>query len=119
MTFMRARVRAFPRFPTGIPAVLQVGGVAQTSQIIDVSQGGCKVLPLKVEPLLGEELVPGTPLTLVTGTMRFLARLIWTTPNCSALGCRFEEPLANDEIWSLLSIAPAGATPVVLSSGIV
>jgi hypothetical protein len=87
-------------------------------QIIDISQGGCKILPFHLEPLIENQIDKGAEILLSLGALSASAMLIWATPNRSALGCSFAEPLPELTLASLMGpelfMAPGPAQRALL-----
>ncbi len=101
MAFIRAELRAFPRFAAGVLAQFHVAGCADDGQVMDVSRGGCKLLPFRLEPLVLLEPPHQSPLLLIIQSMEITARLAWSTPNYSALGCQFDQILTDDQLQTI------------------
>lgn len=96
MCIHRTELRAFPRLSCATPAQLQIGeAVEQAGQVIDVSSGGCKVLPSRLAPLVEQEFPPGTAITVTVAGFSVTGVLVWATPNFSALGCAFHEAITQ------------------------
>jgi hypothetical protein len=94
----RPELRAFPRLACAHPAELEIGGAVEPCQVLDVSYGGCKVMPLDLGHVVTLDLRPQTPLTVAVDDLRIPARLAWATPNSSALGCSFDKELTEAEL---------------------
>lgn len=98
MAYQRGELRAFPRLSCGWPAVAVVAGLETEGQVIDVSQGGCKLLPSRLEPLVENGIQAGAAVLVTVEGVSFPGRLVWATPNFSALGCAFDQPVADEVV---------------------
>lgn len=107
MAYVRSELRAFPRLACGRPGSMELAGVVEDCQVVDLSQGGCKVMPMALTHLAGLDLRPGTEIRLSVGGHQLAARLAWSTPNMSALGCAFLEPLVPAVLDALVAVAAA------------
>jgi hypothetical protein len=83
-----------------IPAHLQVNEVDEDGQILDLDATGCKVLPAHLEELLDSDILHSA-ITLVIGEELVQGRVVWATPNYSALGCTFDRELGLYEVERL------------------
>ena len=99
---VRAELRAFPRLACSTPARLVAGALEEDGQVIDVSQGGCKMLPFRLAPLVEADLAAGATVVLDINGSRHAAVLAWATPNRSALGCRFVEPCSDADLRRMM-----------------
>lgn len=96
MCIRRTELRAFPRLSCATPVHLSIGEAEeQAGQVIDVSSGGCKVLPSRLDALVEREYPPGTAITVTVGGFSLAGYLVWATPNFSALGCAFDEAVTQ------------------------
>jgi hypothetical protein len=102
MAITRSEHRAFPRFACSVKVRFTVGDVEGEGQLIDVSSGGCKLLPFELESLMAADMMPGTALMIAAGNAMVAATTAWMTPNFSALGCTFGTPLAADLLEMLV-----------------
>jgi hypothetical protein len=104
----RTNVRAFPRLSWTLPATLVWGDTIEPAQIGDISQGGCKVMPLALTTILSLDIRPGMRLEMGINGHRIAATIRWATANYSALGCAFDEPLDTATLMDL-GVMPAAA----------
>lgn len=101
MAIQRTELRAFPRLSCARQAQSVVAGIAGTGQIIDIARGGCKLLPHELAPLITEEVTLGAPMVVEVDGFTLTGKLVWATPNCSALGCAFDDLIAEDVVMLL------------------
>ncbi|CAA7621273.1 PilZ domain-containing protein [Magnetospirillum sp. SS-4] len=102
MSFERTELRAYPRLSWAHPVLLEVSGIAQPAQVVDLSQGGCKLMPSDLIALIEVDIGPGSPLLVEIEGHRFEVVVRWATPNRTALGCAFEAPLSEADISALI-----------------
>lgn len=79
-------------------AWLQIDDVAGAAQVIDLSRSGCKVLPKALEPLVANDIRPGATVTVQLDGVVLRGRMVWATPNYSALGCAFDEVISEQMV---------------------
>jgi hypothetical protein len=108
MAFVRSELRAFPRLSCGRPARLELAGMVEDCQVIDLSQGGCKVMPMSLDRVGHLDLHPGQPVKVSVGGLDLDATLAWATPNVSALGCAFVA-LLDGAVLEALTALPLAA----------
>lgn len=101
MSFQRTELRAYPRLSWANPAQLVITGLPQHAQVVDLSLGGCKLMPSDLVMLIEAGLGPGMPVGIEIEGQRLAAIVRWVTPNCSAMGCAFETPLSEKDFRSL------------------
>jgi hypothetical protein len=101
MSFQRTELRAYPRLSWAHPARLVVTGLQQHAQVVDLSLGGCKLMPSDLVMLIEGGLGPGMSVGIEIEGRRLDAVVRWVTPNCSAMGCAFEIPLSEEDLRSL------------------
>jgi len=89
MNFDQTTMQPFPNLSWARPASLLIAGTEFAAQVFDMSSAGCKLLPRRLERLHDVGLRPGDTVTAVVDGLRQDAVVAWTTPNLSALGCRF------------------------------
>lgn len=104
MAIRRTELRAFPRLSCAKPATLLIEGLQLAGQLLDVSLGGCKALPSKLEHLVEMNLQPGAKICLDVEGYRLDGRVVWATPNYSALGCSFDQMISHT-LLSRLAVA--------------
>lgn len=101
MAIRRTELRAFPRLSCGRPAWSQIDDLAGAAQVIDLSQGGCKLLPQSLEPFVANNVQPGAVIIVELAGVVLRGRLKWATPNYSALGCAFDELISEAMVEQL------------------
>ncbi|MBI5162463.1 MAG: PilZ domain-containing protein [Magnetospirillum sp.] len=99
MTVHRSELRAYPRLSCALPARFLLedgsGDLCGEGQVMDLSPGGCKLLPAQLGPLVDRNVACGTPVTVRLNGAVVEGIIAWTTPNFSAIGCRFDAVLAE------------------------
>lgn len=100
----QSELRAFPRFSCSTPARIVAGEVEEEGQVIDMSQGGCKMLPYRLHLLKESRLEVGTTVALHLGGLLVEAKVVWATPNYSALGCQFVVPRSEPELRRVMEL---------------
>jgi hypothetical protein len=98
------RLRAFPRLSCGRPSRLVFPDMEEVGQLVDISQGGGKFMPFQLEVLATWGMPPGLPIKVEVGGLLIAATIAWATPNYSAIGCRFDDPLAPERLAAALAL---------------
>lgn len=102
MTTKTFKLRAFPRLSCGRPARLVFPDMEEVGQVVDVSAGGSKFMPFHLEVLAAWGMPPGISVKVEIGATLIPASIVWATPNYSAIGCRFDNPLAPEQLAAIL-----------------
>jgi hypothetical protein len=110
MSYQRAELRAYPRLSWANPAQLRTPGATQPAQVVDLSLGGCKLMPSDLVALIESGLRPGATVHVEIGGMSLEGCVRWATPNCSALGCAFDVHLTEADLAALGIKASAAAS---------
>jgi hypothetical protein len=102
-----AELRAFPRLSCAIAAKLHIGPLTMDAQMVDISRGGCKVMPVEITEIHRERPQVGEQVAVAIDAGVYIGSMAWATPNYSALGCKFEPPMSDLDMLTLASRFPA------------
>ncbi len=102
MPMKTADPRRHYRTLCSIKAHVQLGLIIYDVEIVDISEGGCKIVPSSPDELIDAGLSNETDLDLRIGNECIFGGVVWSAPNFAAIGCRFDQVMNKHEIAAFL-----------------